>query len=42
MFSEFDEITINLKDKIFQLITLYEKLKEENKNLSGENKNLKS
>jgi hypothetical protein len=41
MFKVFDEITINLKDKIFQLITLHEKLKEDNKKKIEECKNLK-
>jgi hypothetical protein len=36
MFNEFDEITINLKDKIFQLITMHENLKEEFKTKNEE------
>ena len=41
MLSEFDDITINLKDKIFQLITIHEKLKDDNKLIIEESKNLK-
>ena len=36
MFNDFEEITINLKDKIFQLITKHEKIKDEIVEKNGE------
>jgi hypothetical protein len=41
MLNEFEDITINLKDKIFQLITIHEKLKEEKKIKDDECNDLK-
>jgi len=36
MSNDFEEITINLKDKIFQLITMHEKVKDEIVEKNGE------
>ena len=41
MLNEYEEIIINLKEKIFQLITLHEQLKEENQKKIVECNNLK-